>query len=336
MGVSVRSLCGGLLWALLLGGCSHAPAPVSATQTERRDEWLVALRSDVDRIASADGFQGQLRVVHAGKAEIDQAFGPSSCLPLGNGRRLLATIAVGVLVQEGTLGFEDRLDRRLPSASGTSFARLSVANLLTDSAGLAPTTGASLADRLDAAGKVPLQGSGSRVDPDDDRPWLLVERLVAQASGEPFEAFVARRVLAPTGMGGTSLGPTSACGDATQGTTRLEDQFRLIDALRAGTVLQPATRDALWAPRLLLGPGSEVGYGLFIRTNGEQRAVGLVGGSAAPAYELWLDPVGTDALVLLGRTSAKTARGIRTALGEFYALPPGPPQPGGSRRSVNH
>ncbi|MGZ6133198.1 MAG: serine hydrolase domain-containing protein [Myxococcaceae bacterium] len=326
-----------LLVLLPLVACSHAPPASSSSQAERRDEWLVALRSDVDRIASADSFQGQLRVVHGGTAEIDQTFGPSTCLPLGSGRRLLAAIAVGVLVQEGTLGFEDRLDRRLPSARGTSYAGLSVANLLTDSAGLAPTTGASLADRLDAAGKVPLQGAGSRVDPDDDRPWLLVERLVAQASGEAFEPFVERRVAAPAGMGGTSLGPTSACADSAEGTTTLEDQFRLIDALRTGTVLQPATRDALWAPRLPLGPGSEVGYGLFVRTNGEQRAVGLVGGGAAPAYELWLDPVGTDALVLLGRTPARTARGIRTALGEFYALPPGPPQPGGSpRRSVAH
>ena len=150
---------------------------------------------------------------------------------------------------------------------------------------------------------------------------------MAQTSGEPFEAFVARRVTAPAGMGGTTLGPTSACADAAQGTTTLEDQFRLIDALRAGTVLQPATRDGGSGRHGSCSGRAGGGItGSSFRTNGEQRAVGLVGGSAAPAYELWLDPAGTDALVLLGRTSAKTARGIRTALGEFYALPPGPPR----------
>jgi len=53
--------------------------------------------------------------------------------------------------------------------------------------------------------------------------------------------------------------------------------------------------------------------------------VGISSYGTTTAYDLWLDSAGTDALVLLGRTQPKTARGIRTALGEFYALPPGPP-----------
>ena len=71
--------------------------------------------------------------------------------------------------------------------------------------------------------------------------------------------------------------------------------------------------------------GSDVAYGFFVRTRGDEQAVGISGDGPATAYELWLDPAGTDALVLLGRTPTKTARGIRTALGEFYALPPGAP-----------
>lgn len=320
---------------LLAVGCSHAPPSTASAPEERREEWLGALRSDVDRIAPADGFEGQLRVVHGGRTEIDRTFGSPECLPLGTGRRLLAAVAVGLLVQDGTLAFGDHLDRRLPSAAGTSFAGLTLADLLTDSAGLAPTTGASLADRLDAAAKLPLQGAGTRVDADDDRPWLLVERVVAQASGESFERFVERRVTAPAGMSATAMGPTPACSDAAGGTTTLEDQFRFIQALRTGTVLQASTRDALWAPRLQLGPGSEVGYGFFVRSSGQQRAVGLSGGGSGPAYALWLDPVGSDALVLLGRTPARTARGIRTALAEFYALPPSAPAPA-SPRSKGH
>ena len=99
---TVRALLSTLL--LTAAACSHAPPPSTASQTERRDEWLVALRSDVDRIASADGFEGQVRVVHGGKAEIDQTFGLPGCLPLGAGRRLLAAIAVAALVQDGKLG----------------------------------------------------------------------------------------------------------------------------------------------------------------------------------------------------------------------------------------
>ena len=85
---------------LLCAACSHAPPPSEAAKVERRDDWLFALRSDLERIASNDGFQGQVRVMHAGKPEIDLSYGDTACLPLGAGRRLLATVAVGLLVDE--------------------------------------------------------------------------------------------------------------------------------------------------------------------------------------------------------------------------------------------
>ncbi|HEY1418423.1 MAG TPA: serine hydrolase domain-containing protein [Myxococcaceae bacterium] len=321
-----------LFAALLLvgAGCSHAPPPTEATKHERHDDWVAALKSDLERIAPNDGFEGRVRVMHAGTAEIDRTFGTATCLPLGVGRRLLAAIAVGVLVDGGKLGWDDRLERRLPSTAGTSFAPLSVANLLTQSAGLALDSGGAsglgLDSRIDLAAKSPLRAApGTLVEPADDRPWVLVERLVAQVSGEPFEGFVEHRIASPAGMTRTSLGPSVSCPEPTGGTTTLEDQLRLIDALRAGKVVSPRIRQELWEPRLPLSPGSDMAYGVLVRSNGEQRAVGLSAEGNAPAYELWLDPAGADALVLLGRTPAKTARGVRTALGEFYALPPGPP-----------
>jgi CubicO group peptidase (beta-lactamase class C family) len=234
------------------------------------------------------------------------------------------------LVDGGKVGWEDRLDRRLPSAAGTSFAPLSLANLLTRSAGLAldsgGTSGLDIDSRIQLAARSPLRAPpGTLVDPADDRPWVLVERVVAQVSGEPFDSFVEHRIISPAGMTGTSLGPSPSCPEATLGTTTLEDQFRLIDALRTGKLVSSRIRQEMWEPRLPLTPGSDIAYGVLVRSNGEQRAVGLRAENDAPAYELWLDPAGGDALVLLGRTPAKTARGIRTALGEFYALPPGPP-----------
>ena len=328
---------------LVCAGCSHAPPPSEATKVERHDEWLFALKSDLDRNAANDGFQGQVRVMHGGKPEIDRTYGDTACLPLGAGRRLLATVAVGLLVQEGKLGWEDRLERRLPAVAGTSFAPLTVANLLTDSGGLALAPAAKheaqesdLEWLVKSAGSAPLRSApGTLVDPGDDRPWILVEALVAQVAGDSFEHFVAARIAGPVGMTGTSLEKRPACPDADRGTTTLDDQFRFIDALRTGKLVSPQTRAALWAPRLPLGPGSDVAYGFFLRTRENQQAVGVSGEGAVTAYELWLDPVGSDALVLLGRTPSKTARSMRTALGEFYALPPGPPHSSApARRSV--
>src|SRR5262249_29909982 len=107
-------------------GCSHAPPPSEEKKVERRDDWLLALKSDLELTASNDGFQGRVRVVHAGKAEVDRSFGDTSCLPLGPGRRLLATVAVGFLVQDGRLGWDDWVERRLPSAANTSFSALTL------------------------------------------------------------------------------------------------------------------------------------------------------------------------------------------------------------------
>jgi CubicO group peptidase (beta-lactamase class C family) len=322
-------VCLGVVAALLLvsGACSHAPPPTETPKdVERREDWLLALRSDLERIGSNDGFEGQIRVLHAGKPEIDRTYGNASCLPLGAGRRVLATLAVAALVEDRKLGFDERLDRHLSALAKGSLGRLTVADLLTYSAGMAVTGGDSLAEQLDAAGEVPLQAApGTRVDPNDERPWLLVERLVAEVSGTAFDRFVQERLLTRAGMTGTTLAATQACPGATPGTTTLEDQFRLVDALRSGKLVAPAIRAALWAPRLPLGPGSDVGYGFFVRTRGDERAVGITSVGAAPAYDLWINPAGADALVLLGRTPSKTARGLRTALGEFYALPPGAP-----------
>src|SRR5690348_14452833 len=218
-----------LVAALLLvgAGCSHAPPPTQTVKNERHEDWVTALKSDLDRIAPNDGFEGQVRVMHAGAAEIDRTFGMVTCLPRGVGRRLLAAVAVGVLVDGGKVGWDDRLDRRLPSAAGTSFAPLSLANLLTQSAGLAldsgGTSGLDMDSRIQLAARAPLRAApGTLVDPADDRPWVLVERVVAQVSGEPFASFVEHRIISPAGMTGTSLGPSPSCPEATLGTTTLE------------------------------------------------------------------------------------------------------------------
>ncbi|HEY3586921.1 MAG TPA: serine hydrolase domain-containing protein, partial [Myxococcaceae bacterium] len=165
---------------LVCVGCSHAPPPSEAKKVERRDDWLVALKSDLELTASNDGFQGQVRVMHGGKPEVDRSFGDTSCLAIGPGRRLLATVAVALLVQEGKLGWDDWVERRLPSAARTSFASLTLANLLTDSAGMGspkdlgvPET--DLERLVDASAKVPLRAApGTLIDPADERPWVLV------------------------------------------------------------------------------------------------------------------------------------------------------------------
>jgi CubicO group peptidase (beta-lactamase class C family) len=315
----------GVALGLLLAGCSHPAAVSPAEKSELRQGWLTALQSDVDRLASADGFQGAVRAVHGGKVELDRQFGDTRCLPLGLGRRVLATLAVAGLVEEGKLHFDDRLGRVLPSAPGTSFEPLEVAHLLTSSAALAPAPGATAEESLAAAARLPLIASpGTRTDPSDGRPWLLVEQVVTVVGGQPFDVQVRERVLLRAGTTGTSLGPTADCPSASAGTTTTLDQMRVAEALRTGRIVQPATRDVLWTARYELTPGSGAGLGFIVRTGETTHAVGLGSGGSAPAYELWLDPASGDTVSLVGASSAKAAQSVRAAVTEFFGLPPPP------------
>jgi CubicO group peptidase (beta-lactamase class C family) len=320
------------LVCLLLAACSHPAAVSDAEKTELRDGWLVALRSDVDRLAAADGFQGTVRAVHGGKVELERQFGDARCLPLGLGRRVLATVALASLVEEGKLHFDDRLGRVLPAAHGTSLEPLQITHLLTSSAALAPAPAGTVEESLAAAGRLPLLAApGTRSDPSDPRPWLLVEQVVTAAGGQPFEVQVRERVLQRAGTTGTSLGPTAECPGTTGGLTTVVDQIRVGDALRTGRLVQPATRDLLWTPRFELTPGNGVGLGFNIRTAETGRAVGLGSSGSLSAYELWIDPASGDTLALVGTSTAKVAQSVRAAVTEFFGLPPPPPHSTSSR-----
>ena len=318
---------------LLLAACSHpAPKVTAEQQTELRDSWLVALQSDVERLAGADGFQGTVRAVHAGKVELDRQFGDVRCLPIGYGRRVLATLAVASLVDEGKMHFDDRVTQVLPALRGTSFDALAVSDLLVNSANLAPTKGGTVEESLAAAARVPLLASpGTRTDPGDPRPWLLVEQVVAAAGGQPFATQVQERILQRAGTTATSAGPTADCPQASAGVTTALDQMRIADALRTGKLVQPATRDQLLRPRLELAPGIASGLGFTVRTGDNNgQAVGLGSSGTLSAYELWFDPGSGDTVALVGSSTAKAAQSVKAAVTEFFGLPPPPPHVGSS------
>jgi len=317
-----------ILICLLLAACSHpAPKVTAEQQSELRDSWLVALQSDVERLASADGFQGTVRAVHGGKVELDRQFGDIRCLPLGYGRRVLATLAVASLVDEGKLNFDDRVTRVLPALRGTSVDPLAVSDLLTNSANLAPAKGGSVEESLAAAEHVPLLASpGTRTDPGDPRPWLLVEQVVATAGGQPFATQVRERILQRAGTTGTSVEPTAECPQAGRGVTTALDQMRIADALRTGKLVRPGTRDELLRPRIELAPGNAAALGFSVRTGDNGQAVGLGTSGALSVYELWFDPTSGDTVALVGSSTAKAAQSVKAAVTEFFALPPPPPR----------
>lgn len=119
--------------------------------------------------------------------------------------------------------------------------------------------------------------------------WNLVSAVIEGASGEPFLAFMQRRVFGPMGMTRTvpewpdSIIPWRARAYVHRDSaspaqnapyvdnsykwagggflSTAEDLVRLGRNLLEGRVLRPATRDTLWAP-LTLRDGSSTGYGI--------------------------------------------------------------------------
>ncbi len=277
--------------------------------------------------------RAQVRVVHGGKVEIDRPFGDVPCLPLGRGAGSWRPSRWACWCDEGKLDFDDRLDRRLPSATrdvlrralgGQSPHRLRRPRR--DHRATRSTTGWTRPGRSRSAPR-----PARRVDPGDGRPWLLVERVVTQVRASPSRPSSSRGCVAPAGMTGTSLGPTRLRRQRGTGTTTLEDQFRLVDALRTGKlVLQPGhARCALGAT----APArAGLGRGLRASSSGpRQSSRRWVWRRAAPRPPTSCGSIrrAPTRWCFSDAPRRKTARGLRTALGEFYALPPGPPQAGG-------
>jgi CubicO group peptidase (beta-lactamase class C family) len=119
--------------------------------------------------------------------------------------------AVLMLVEEGTLGLEDRVSRYLPSFDNPRSRDITVFQLLTHTSGITgeiyndQTTPpripyASLRDAVDAVGREgPEFVPGTRYSYSDPGTSTL-GALIAEVSGMPAEAFLQRRILDPLGM----------------------------------------------------------------------------------------------------------------------------------------
>ncbi|MGH7607255.1 MAG: serine hydrolase domain-containing protein, partial [Gemmatimonadales bacterium] len=122
---------------------------------------------------------------------------------------IATTTALMLLVERGRVDLDAPGARYLPEFTGKGTAAITVRHLLTHTSGLRATL--PLREARDAAaalrmvlGTTPIAPPGSRMVYSDVNAILLGE-IVRRAAGEPLDAFAAREVFAPLGVGGEMM-----------------------------------------------------------------------------------------------------------------------------------
>jgi CubicO group peptidase (beta-lactamase class C family) len=269
-----------------------------------------------------DDWAGVLLVGHLREAEVVQrADGPSGGAPMTVNRRLniaslgkmFTAVAIGQLVDAGAVRFDDPVGRHLP-ALPAAFRALTVAQLLTHTAGLGSYLEEHALDRIEALPNarslLPLLTAHP---PREIGQWrysntsfALAAVIVETVSGLDYERYVRERILIPAGMTRTGFAP--APGDALPAAVTPDgrsahsaigrmrggpaggafataaDMHRFARALLDGTLLRPATAEQMTSlqheigPRRADGIARGWGYGFAVSGHGQDRLFGHVGG----------------------------------------------------------
>lgn len=203
--------------------------------------------------------------------------------------------------------------------------------------------------------------------------YAVLAAVVEHASGEEFRAYLRKHVLAPAGMTETSLDGgaddlvpdravgyrpraddplgveppranwtfvgTGGSGGAGGGYSTVGDLARFGRALRAGKLIPPALRDAMWTGRWDVSgyPGERYGLGSFVGRVGDRVAVGHGGGGGGSGmdngFRHFTD--GSYTIVVLSNMEPPTATDLTTRLVRLFGARPvtasASPTPRGSR-----
>jgi CubicO group peptidase (beta-lactamase class C family) len=249
-------------------------------------------------------------------------------------------IAVVKLQERGALSIDDRLGEHVPDVPAT-WRGVTLRQLLTHTSGIPDyeavvgydfyEANGGFVEIVTAVGGLPLDFEPGTSFSYSNTGYYLLSRVIEQVSGAGFADFMAREIFEPAGMTDSSIGGEDSArrvvgfrsvdGTATpvhpiRASTTLgagalvstvEDWGRWQQALNAGRVVSPTSRDLAYTPTRLAS-GQEVAYGLGMivdRYRGARRRMhtGLTPGFAS-RYE-WYPDRGMSFLVLANHHDAR-------------------------------
>lgn len=360
------ALCG---IALVLTGVGRAfgePANLLGPRTRAQIDRIVRSTLTEDGAPSAS-----VVLVLDGKLAYATAFGHATFSPrvpattrtryqLASLSKSLTAAALLQLEQDGTLSLDDPVSRWQPEL--TQAERITVRELLAHTAGYpdhypqtypaGPRTRPTTPDAILAEwGHHPLLFPPGSAFHYSNFNYVLAGKIVEQAAGEPFFAFLRRRVFGPLGMADTldldeitpatpdvatgyvrpalaARQPAPAEGrgwsfGAGQIVTTATDLARWDEALLAGRLLAPAqAREEVTAPQLANGSPSEYALGLYVSQTGGRTVYYHVGQGLGFLALNRLYPAERAAVVVLTNDSGSLAFAHLADRLEYLAVPP--------------
>jgi CubicO group peptidase (beta-lactamase class C family) len=142
------------------------------------------------------------------------------------------TTAAMVLVEDGALALDEPVAARLPEFGRAGKGGVTARHLLTHAAGLVPypgypverfTTGRALLDAIHDAPPLYVPGTETRYS---EVGMIVLAQVVERVAGEPFSAFVRRRVLEPLGMRRSGFFGDGGAAALEVAPTGYDDRFR--------------------------------------------------------------------------------------------------------------
>lgn len=278
-----------------------------------RAELAQRVRVVLDRLAASDDFSGCVTVRAGGRTVFDECRGVAergfgapvdgrTRFHVGSINKMFTAVAVAQLVEAGKLSWDDTLARRVPEYPDQAAAgKITVWQLLHHTAGLGdflvpeyfehPERFVEPVDYLDLIARQPRVGPPGGDWNYSNAGYMLLGRIIENASGERYFDYLQRHVFASARMDDTGFdsiddvvprlavgyyrdGPFSDAwkaawrkigykgGPAGGGYSTNADLLRFAEALRAGELVKPATLARIFDGQVPAGPGGyAAGFG---------------------------------------------------------------------------
>jgi CubicO group peptidase (beta-lactamase class C family) len=283
----------------------------------------------VDRIAGEGNFSGSVCLARDGKVLVNKAWGeadrathqkntPATRFCIASVGKLFTGVAIAKLVELGKLAYDDPVAKHLSGWLPPGGEKVTIDDLLTHRSGLGDYLEGVLNDRsgrtydgLEDYRRFAVEGS-LLFEPGtafrySNTGYVLLGAIIEKVTGEPWDTWVRKNVLAPAGISNTTakraagrdpgiavgyhtepdgsliLSDTLQVGRGTPaggGISTAEDLAKFADAFAAGRLVSKAAVQAMTMSRTdFPGTGKYYGYGVTIAgTQSGHRVYGHEGG----------------------------------------------------------
>ena len=277
-----RALSVSLAVWLIAGAHSAGAAPVAGTAA------LAAVEADIERARREFEIPGvAVAVVKDGRVVLARGYGvkrqgapapvdADTLFAIASNTKAFTAAALGLLVEDGKLAWDDPVTRHLPSFQMYDpyvSREMTIRDLLCHRSGLGLGEGdllyfpPSTFSRREIVEKVRFLRPATSFRSAyayDNILYIVAGEVVAAVSGRPWETFVRERLLAPLGMKDTVPNPSALPAGANAATphSRVEGVVRTVapddadNIAAAGGILSSARDMARWVSALLQAGGS--------------------------------------------------------------------------------